>query len=70
MEKDVLFENITALKRNTKIARALEIFSISQEIIENSIKATTPQGKVMINGKYSNFVDEKEYCANISTTTR
>ncbi|GMX58912.1 MAG: hypothetical protein MCSN_5660 [Candidatus Microsyncoccus archaeolyticus] len=55
---------------NPKIAKVFDIFKRSQEIYEESMSATQVYQKPVNRGTYSSSISEKDYYANISTTTQ
>ncbi len=58
------------IKENPKIKGALEVFECAQKIYDKSMKAMTPKYIPKFKGSYSSSISEKNYYANISTTTR
>ena len=63
-------QKLNNIKDNPKIKRALEVFENAQKVYEQAIDAMTIKQKPRYKGSYSSSVSEKDYYANISTTTR
>lgn len=63
-------QKLNNIKDNPKIKKALEVFENAQKTYEQAIEAMTIKQKPRYKGSYSSSLAEKDYYANISTTTR
>lgn len=63
-------KQLKSIKENPKIKGAFEVFERAQKIYDKSMKAMMPKYTPKFKGSYSSSISEKDYYANISTTTR
>ena len=63
-------QQLKEVRENPKIKKALEVFENAQKTYEQAIEAMTIKQKPRYKGSYSSSLSEKDYYANISTTTR
>ncbi len=63
-------QQINEIKKNPRIAKAMEVFERAQKIYEDSLTAIKIKERRKFSGTYSSTISKKDYYANISTTTR